>query len=204
MTRTHEGATDTILAINQDRVDDDPDLLRQWIHHRRAELTFTHWALGLEPRRFLLDPENTRIARSRRRLAWRRVWHSRSRRSWPRKGDSSLAGSSRSGSAGRTTSIRPTRARLPDDAEARALGLLHLETIGDLALLCLTWKPDGLRPGLVEEVLTFLAAEGPFFDDRLLREALQGYRDETAYPLKLLMGFINDSLGLDPVLARTH
>ncbi len=52
------GASETILAVNNDRIEDDPDLLRQWIHHRRAELTFAHWALGLDPRRFLLDPDH--------------------------------------------------------------------------------------------------------------------------------------------------
>ena len=51
--------------VNQDRIADDPELLRQWIHHRRAELALAHWALGPDPARFLLNPDSPRTVRAR-------------------------------------------------------------------------------------------------------------------------------------------
>ena len=137
------GASETILAVNNDRIDDDPELLRQWVHHRRAELTFGHWALGLDPRRFLLDPEDARATRAR--LA-------------------ALASAARSLEVlvpdegrlltarlvdtwnDRTARIEPAYCPLPENPEVSATKLLHLETFADLALLCLTWKPHGRRP----------------------------------------------------------
>ncbi len=59
------GAIETTLAVNHERIQDDPELLRQWVYHRSAELVFAHWALGHDPRRFLLDPENMLVFRSR-------------------------------------------------------------------------------------------------------------------------------------------
>ncbi len=99
---------------------------------------------------------------------------------------------------GAAARVDPAYAPPPADPEARALRLLHLETLGDLALLCLTWKPDGRRPALVEEVLGLLEDEGPFFDDALLRRCCKGSQVEASYSLKLLAGFINDCLGHRP------
>ena len=64
--------------------------------------------------------------------------------------------------------------RRPTTPRPLAVNLLHLETFADLGLLCLTWKPDGQRPEMVEEVLAFLKDEGPFFDDASLQAAVQG------------------------------
>jgi tetratricopeptide (TPR) repeat protein len=189
------GAIETTLAVNNDRINDDPQLLRQWVHHRRAELTFAHWAVGGDPRRFLLDPENLPAVRARlaglvscaRSLEVLvpeegRLLASRLVALWNR----------------RAGQIDPAYAPPLDDMETRSLKLLHLETFADLALLCLTWKPDCRTGWLAEEVLALLEDEGPFFDDVLLREMLDGKRTEAGYPLKLLRGFMNDALGLDP------
>jgi tetratricopeptide (TPR) repeat protein len=196
-TRANEatGASETILAVNNDRIDDDPELLRQWVHHRRAELTFGHWALGLDPRRFLLDPEDASATRARlaalasaaRSLEVLvpdegRLLTARLVATWNH----------------RTGQIEPAYWPLPENPEVSATKLLHLETFADLALLCLTWKPHGRRPGLVDEVLTFLYEEAPFFDDAILQQAQKGTHGEASYALKLLAGFINDALGLDP------
>ena len=97
-----------------------------------------------------------------------------------------------------TVLMEPAYAPPPEDPEAHATRLLHLETFADLALLCLTWKPPGLRPGLMEEVLAFLQDEGPFFDDTILQQMLRERQGEASYALKFLAGFINDALGLDP------
>jgi hypothetical protein len=199
--RNREGGESvTLLVLNQERVDDDPDLLRQWMHHHRAELVFSHWALGWDPRRFLLYPENTRIARARleglgacakslavlvreegARLAEQMVRH------W-----GALAG--RIGS-----SYVPD----PDDPDAVALQGQYLETFADLALLCLTWRPDGRRPELIEEVLNFLNAMAPFFDERLLHAAFKEKSGQPPYPVRMLAGYIDDALGLDKTQQTT-
>jgi hypothetical protein len=195
-TRTNDatGAVETILAVNNDRIADDPELLRQWIHHRRAELTFGHWALGPDARRFLLGPLSVPRARSRlaaltsaarsfevlvpdegRLLAAKLV------ATWNLQADK----------------IEPTYAPPHEDADASATRQLHLETFADLALLCLTWKPNWQCRGLVEEVLAFLDEEGPFFDDVVIEQALKTTQTEASYALKLLGGFINEFLGID-------
>ena len=94
--------------------------------------------------------------------------------------------------------IEPTYAPQHDDPDTRAIKQLHLETFADLALLCLTWKPNWRCRGLVEEVLAFLDEEGPFFDDVVFQHALKMTQTEASYALKLLRGFINDFLGIDP------
>src|SRR6185295_19570485 len=44
------------VAVNHNEITADPDLLRQWIHHGRAELVFRHYLLGDKPYRLLLGP----------------------------------------------------------------------------------------------------------------------------------------------------
>jgi hypothetical protein len=196
-TRTNEatGAVEPILAVNNDRIDDDPELLRQWVHHRRAELTFGHWGLGSDARRFLLDPENVPAARARlaaltsaaRSLevlvpAEGRLLAARLIATWTL----------------HTGTIEPAYGPPDDDPGTRATKLLHLETFADLALLCLTWKPGGHCRGLVEEVLAFLDEQAPFFDDQVIEQTLKTTQSDASYSVKLLAGFINDALGLDP------
>jgi tetratricopeptide (TPR) repeat protein len=195
-TRAKDGApTETILAVNNERISHDPDLLRQWIHHRRAELTFLHWALGQAPRRFLLDPENG--PSGRKRLSALASCARSLEILVPEEGPL-LAARIVSAWSGYSSRLDPSYTAPPEDSDVYALKLLHLETFGDLALLCLTWKPDGGRAGLVEDVLGLLQEEGPFFEDALLLSVLQLRQSEASYALKFLAGFINDSLGLDP------
>jgi hypothetical protein len=186
---------ETTLAVNQDRIAEDPELLRQWIFHRRAELALGHWELGPSPERFLLRPDGAKTARARleglasladslavlvpdegRMLADRMVAR------WDAWG----------------ASAGPSYAQPAEDAEVARLREEHAETIADLALFCLGWDPDGRSPGSAEEVAEFLAAEAPFFDEEALRKALADKDREHPYPLRLLSGYITEALGLDP------
>ena len=63
--QSNSGDSYTATVVQQDRIDADIDLLRQWLHHHRAELVFAHLALGSDPFRFLLHPENARLAKER-------------------------------------------------------------------------------------------------------------------------------------------
>ena len=196
-TRTNQatGAVESILAVNNERIEDDPELLRQYIHHRRAELVFGHWALGRDARRFLLDPESVPAARAR--LASLESTARSLQVLVPEEGRL-LAARLAATWIAQTARIEPAYAALTDDADIRAKERLHLETFADLALLCLTWKLGGHCAGLVEEVLAFLYDEAPFFDDEALLQALRATQTDACYSLKLLAGFINDALGLDP------
>jgi tetratricopeptide (TPR) repeat protein len=196
VTRTNDttGAVETVLAVNNERIDDDPELLRQWIHHRRAELTFGHWALGCDARRFLLGPESVPAARAR--LA---ALTSAARSLEVLVADegrllaAKLVGTWQS----QADKIEPAYAPLLEGPDERATKQLHLETFADLAILCLTWKPPWKCRALVEEVLAFLDEESAFFDDAVIQQSLRTTQTEASYPLKLLGGFINNSLGLD-------
>jgi tetratricopeptide (TPR) repeat protein len=164
--REHGVASKT-LVVNQTRLDGDPEQIRQWIHHRRAELTFAHLALGPDPDRHLLYPGDPRVERARieglircadsletlipeegRRLAdvLAERWRSFASRSRTRYGDTP-----------------------PEDAEVAALARQHVETYADLALVLWTYLPPPNRPDVVEELLDFQASVAPFFDARVLR-----------------------------------
>ena len=84
----------------------------------------------------------------------------------------------------------------------QSLQRLHAETLSDIALLCLNWRPDGRRPELVEEVLEFLDSVAPFFDERILHAALKDPSGTPSYSMKLFAGFVDEALGLDD--AREH
>ncbi|MEP7121867.1 MAG: hypothetical protein ABJE95_13185 [Byssovorax sp.] len=161
------GVTSTSLVVNQARLDGDPEQLRQWIHHRRAELVFAHLALGPDPDRHLLFPGDPRVERARieglirgadsletlipeegRRLAdvLAARWRSFAGRTRTRYGDGA-----------------------PEDAEVAALARQHVETFADLALVLWTYLPAANRPDIVDELLDFQAAVSPFFDARVLR-----------------------------------
>jgi hypothetical protein len=51
VTRTNEGSSETILAVNNERLDDDPELLRLWVHPVLSGKTFTKSSLA-PPRGF--------------------------------------------------------------------------------------------------------------------------------------------------------
>src|SRR5262249_22138768 len=46
------------VVTNVDQIAADPDLLRQWIHHKRAELVFRHALAGEDGWGALLEPED--------------------------------------------------------------------------------------------------------------------------------------------------
>jgi len=175
------------LEVNQSRLDADPEQLRQWIHHRRAELVFSHLALGAEPERFLLNPLDPQRAQARadglalcaeslavlvsgegRLLADRlsERWRALARSAWTR------------------------YARPEDDKEVQALRARHLETFADLALLCQRWEPDPARPELVEELLEFLRAVAPFFDEAAIAPVLADRESAPSWTVKWLSAYV--------------
>ena len=161
-----------------------------------AELVFGHWALGSDARRScstrkafrragrgsqpshrrarsleVLVPEEGRLLAARLVATW--TLH-----------------------AGR---IDPAYAALPATTPKPArLKLLHLETFADLALLCLTWKPGGHGPGSSRKSSRSCTTKARSLTMRVLQQMLKTPQVEASYSLKLLAGFINDALGLDP------
>ncbi len=184
---------ETSQVVNQKRLDEDPELLRQWIHHRRAELVFSHWALGGEARRVPLYPEDPRVARARfagLTLATRSL-----ATLVPEEGQllADRVVGRWSALVGRvSTSYSPA----PDDSDVQRLQALYMEALGDIALLCLKWSPDGRRPEIVEELLEFLDSAGPFFDESALRVALKA-KSGTPDGVLVLKGFAYKTLGLE-------
>ena len=188
--------TEVRLAVNQERLDADPEQLRQWLHHRRAELSFAHLALGPEPRRFLLGPADPRDAAERLEAL---VGATRSLAvlvpdEGQRLGEVLAA---RWRHAGLGVGTRYPAAKAPE--QARELGALlrrHAETFADLAALCLRWRPDPRRPDLVEELLETLRLEAPFLDVPEAQAQLGEQGDKADGNLRGLIGYLRRELDL--------
>jgi len=185
-----------IVRVNQKQIASDPELLRQWIHHRRAELLFRHWALGPDPDRFLLHPPDSRtkserlgsltahaaalevlVAGEGEALAQRMT------RVWGRLADDWM----------------PQYTPPAEDPECEALWAEHLETLGDLTLLALSWRPDPCRPALVDELFEFLRAEVAFLDGPRLRAAAKSSQEPSGFAMRLLANWAADLFEVDLV-----
>ncbi len=188
----HEGEKEPILVVNQERLERDPEQLRQWIHHRRAEMTFAHLALGSDPNRFLLQPSDSKVAIARAEglaLAARSLTVL-----VPEEGQQLCERLAQHWKALATQVV--TRYGAPQLAEdVQALQRAHLDNFADLALLCFRWTPSGLRPELVEEVLDFLRAEAPFFDEQVLYSALESREPAPSITHKVLRMFVREVVG---------
>jgi tetratricopeptide (TPR) repeat protein len=181
-----EGSDIKPIAVDADEIAADPELLRQWIHHARAELVFRHFLLGEDPQRFLLRPRerDESVARA--------------------EGLASCAESlstlvpEEGALLARLLTARwrdaATRARTryaavgedEEDEEVTQLRLQHLELLGGLALFCLQWQPGPQQLATAEEMLAFVRAEGSFFDEHILYRVQQRTEVETSYPVLVL------------------
>jgi tetratricopeptide (TPR) repeat protein len=159
------GVADAIITVNQPRIEADPELLRQWIHHRKAELVFSHLALGADPDLFLLGYTDDPSAKAKL------------------KGLVQLARSLvvLGGEDGHLLAIQIEKmwrqllaksvcsySTAKEAAELQFIKNSHLETLSDIAMLCLNWKPNARHSEIVNELIEFLNAEIVFFDASLL------------------------------------
>lgn len=169
----HEGAVQTALIVNQTRIESDPDLLRQWLHHLRAELWFCHVALGFDAGRALLGAADLRLAQARSRALGRLggalgvlvpedgpLLAERLQQRWTQLAEA----------------VMPRYAAAPPSPEVAEVHARHLDACADLALLCLQWEPSPVSEAIVEEMIDFLEAEAPF----LAGEALLASAPESA------------------------
>lgn len=188
------GATEApVLLVNQEWLDADPEQLRQWIHHRRAELTFMHLSLGPAVERMLLFPRDMASARARTE-GLELVAQSLATLVHPE--GSRLAEFVGERVRAAAAGVLPRYAPPPEDREARALSLGHLETLGDLAILCSGYSPPARRPELTEELIEFMEAEAPFLDTALLFEVLGAHEGQPSFSLRFLAQRVTTLLAL--------
>ena len=86
---------------------------------------------------------------------------------------------------------------MPTIRKPPALESQYVETLADLSLVCLTWRPDGRRPELFEEVLEFLNAVLPFFDERRLFAVFKERAGFVPYSVGLFADHVERSLALE-------
>lgn len=183
------------LMVASEEIAADPDLLRQWIHHKSAELLFRHAALMPAPGRMLLRPQDREEAGARVQ-SLTALAHSLVTLV-PGEGEALAARLSQrfqaAASAVRTRystdgagSPGQERGGAPQDAEVLRLSEDHIHTIGDLCLICLQWLPSPDHLWVAEELLAFVDAELPFFDETVLRGIQSSLGYETPFPLLVL------------------
>jgi tetratricopeptide (TPR) repeat protein len=192
--RQRDSGPDMVQEVNQDRIDADPELLRQWVHHRRAELFFRHLALGWSPARFLLYPQGPPQARERCKGL---VLGAKSLATLVSEEGAMLAARVTARWEELAQAVPAAYGPQPADAEANALRQMYVQTLGDLAVLCLNWKPNGKRPDLVEDVLELLDAAAPFFDEQALLAPYKEPGAKVPYGTRVLAGHLERTLGLE-------
>jgi hypothetical protein len=183
----------TILEVNQEYINTDPEQLRQWIHHRKAELYFSHLALGSVPDLFLLGYSDDFSARMKL-------------------GGLVLLGQSLPVLAGEEGQLlaqhvekcwrelvgksSPSLSIKEENSEVRLLKNIHTETLGDLAMLCYRWQPKASNIEIVYELIEFIKAEVPFLDRQTLFSSKRS-REEETYSIIYLRQAVFDALDLE-------
>lgn len=168
--RRRDALVETILRVNQAQLDADPELLRQWVHHRKAELVFSHLALGTEPDRFLLGYSDDFTAKARLEGL---IALSGSLAVLAGEEGSLLAARIEHMWRDMVTRAGPSYSVDQEDTEIEFLKQSHIETLGDMALLCYNWEPNERDVAIVEELIEFLTAEAAFLDWETLLAALK-------------------------------
>ena len=186
------------LEVNQARLDDDPEELRQMIHHRRAELVFRHLALGSDPRRVLLGPDDPKSHRARVRAL---VLSAESLATLvPEEGRAladRLARGFRALPAGRThyeASKPKDGTAAPPDAATTALELQYAETVADLAVIAWSWAVDPKRADIVDELLDTIDATVPFLEEDAVKTLLSPDRATELSNVRFLNALIRQTL----------
>jgi hypothetical protein len=172
-----------ILVVNQQRIDTDPEQLRQWIHHRKAELFLLHFELGTYPDHFLLGfrDDATAIVKI--------------------KGLALLGQSLKvlAGEDGRLLahnienfwlkSIEKNSCNYLEVEETPEICYLkksHLETLGDLAMMCFCWQPRARDTEIVYELIEFIEAEILFLDIQMLFNSRDNREQKEPYSVRYL------------------
>jgi tetratricopeptide (TPR) repeat protein len=181
------------LVVDQAYVDRDPERLRQWIHHRAAELVLSHAALGPKA---LLEPLDAEEARER--VEALRELGSSLRVLVPVEGER-LADSLHVAFTRLASGVRHRYAKPALDDAQKDLVRAHVETLGDAALLCLTFNPDAERRGPIDDILRLTRAVAPFFDAELMTSMLRKGTPETPDALPRLEGVLRRLLRIEAV-----
>jgi tetratricopeptide (TPR) repeat protein len=184
------------VRVNQDEIAADRDLLRQWLHHSRAELIFRHCLLGDNPYRLFLHPVDRDEAISR---AEGLATSAESLVTLVPEEGTLLASalSTRWLHDAETIRTNYNTAQEEEDDEVRQLQLQHLELLGDLALFCKQWQPDFQQLALAEELLGFIRSERDFFDEKVLFRLERQSDVETPFPLLVLSDHIRRVTGIE-------
>jgi predicted Zn-dependent protease len=184
------------LSINQDEIAADPDLLRQWLHHSRAELIFRHCLLGDNPYRLFLHPVDRDEAAAR---AEGLAAFAESLATLVPEEGALLAGMLVTSwqQAAETIRTHYSAERESEDDDVRQLQVQHLELLGDLALFCKQWQPDFQQLALAEDLLNFIRAERAFFDEEVLFRLERQTEVETSFPVLVLAHHIRRVTGME-------
>ena len=194
---------ETWQGINSEAIAADPDLMREWMHNRRAELAFRHLAIDADGRDVLLAPRDRDEAELRSAALGRMLgslavlvpeeggvladalaqrWSSAARRV-----------SSRYLSAAEAPTVAPRgEAELVADTAAAGetaavtdLKTEHLATLADLCLIAAGWRR--IQPGalaVAEELVAWAQDELHFLDAGLLDRLRQKLGHTLPVPLR--------------------
>jgi tetratricopeptide (TPR) repeat protein len=217
------------LRMNAEDIAKDPDLLRQWIHHTRAELVFQHVKLGNDGRTALLAPADRDQAMERARSLtflgeslsvlvpeegaeleaifashWLQMAARVSTRYETAKSPFREAGSEcETEEDGDGPDKQTPLPNQPNAADA-LLRLEHLNTLADLCLICLQWSPAHDQLAVCEELLDFTEAEIAFFEVAVLKRVTNTPGQDAPYAVRALAGQMRAITGVErgPVSAE--
>lgn len=208
-----DGDGDPRVVTNVEEIAADPDLLRQWMHHAKAELIFRHVAMG--PRTLLnptdrddavvraealvtlgdslrvLVPDEGQALGNLLAMRWRELaarvptlYESL------RLAQKTPSAESESGEGAEPEEKGVAAPAGPAQAETNGLKEEHLQVCADLCLICLHWRPESGHIWVAEELIEFLQAETAFFEETMMRQVQKRTGYQVPYAIKVLSGRI--------------
>ncbi len=220
------------VATDVDQIAADPDLLRQWIHHTRAELVFRHALLGSDARAVLLDPKDRDEAAARagslaslggslgvlvpqegaalaEALGQRWGAMAASVRTRYEIATQAKAAEGDPSAATEASGEEQPKEKAEDKIELNvrtreidALKVEHLGTLADACLVCLQWWPEADQFWIAEELIAFTQAEIAFFDNEVLSAILK--RHDTPHALQILAHQVRKVAGEKADVTEEH
>jgi hypothetical protein len=190
--RVNSNSEEFIVSVNSARIESDPELFRQWIYNKEAELLFYHLSLGTDPNRFLLENTDFPSAKAKLNGLFKLT---NSLGVLADEEGVNLALKIEQIWKNQFKTFKPSYQNSDDDNEIKHIVQNHLQTLSDIALICHEWTPNPKQETIVDELINFLNVEINFLSTQMIFS--KENKDETAYSIRFFRHWVIEILELE-------